>query len=108
MAASRLVAEEWLEKNQQEMFHCPHQPGKLVISKNACAKRHLQAEKEEYQDPLKGDFFHYAYKMGLSLCRDCSIGKRLTPTLAANESRPRRRPRRDLVNHGRIHLQRSL
>ena len=25
MAAIRFVAEEWLEKNQDEMFHCPHQ-----------------------------------------------------------------------------------
>jgi hypothetical protein len=108
MAASRLVIEEWLEKNQHAMFHCPHQPGKLMISPNACAKRHLQAEKEEYQDPMKGDFFHYAYKMGLALCRNCSIGKRLTPTLAASERRPRRRLRRDLVSHGRAHLQRSF
>ncbi len=107
MAAIRFVAEEWLEKNQDEMFHCPHQPGKLMISKNGCAKRHLQAEKEKDQDSMRGDFY-YSYKMGLALCRDCSIGKRLTPILAANEGRPRRRPRRDLVKHRRAHLQRSL
>ncbi len=105
MAAIRLVAEEWLEENQDEMFHCPHQPGKLMISKNGCAKRYLQAGKEKDQDPMRGDFFYYNYKMGLTVCRNCSIGKRMKVTLAPSERRPRRRLRRDLVNHGRVHLQ---
>ncbi len=105
MAAIGFVAEEWLEKNQDEMFLCPHQPGKLMISKNGCAKRHLQAGKEKEQDSMRGDFFYYNYRMGLTLCRNCSIGKRLTVThAAANERRPRRRLRRDLFNHGRSHL----
>jgi hypothetical protein len=103
------MAEKWLEKNQHEMFYCPHQPGKLMISKNACAKRHLQAGKEEYQDLMKGNLFNYTYKRGLALCRECSIGRRLAPSPAANEPRPRRHPRGNFVNHGwKTHLQRSF
>ena len=109
MAASQLVAEKWLEKNQHEMFYCPHQPGKLMISKNACAKRHLQAGKEEYQDLMKGDLFNYTYKRGLALCRECPIGKRLALSPAANEPRPRRQPRGTFVNHGwKTHPQRAF
>jgi hypothetical protein len=109
MAASQLVAEKWLEKNQQEMFYCPHQPGKLMISKNACAKRHLQAGKEEFQDLMKGDLFNYTYKRGLALCRECPIGKSLALSPAARESHPRRHPRGTFVNHGwKTHLQRAF
>ena len=31
---------EWLDKNRDLMINCPNQPGKLLISKNACSKRH--------------------------------------------------------------------
>jgi len=76
MAQSHYVAENWLTKNQREMITCPYQPGQLKISKNACLKRHRVAQK----DPgnfIREDFFNYTLKKGLSLCRDCQIGRSL-------------------------------
>jgi hypothetical protein len=75
MGERQLAVKEWLAKNQQEMICCPYQPGNLMISKNACSKRYWMGRKEEYQDLMKGDFFQYAYKRGLSLCRTCPIGE---------------------------------
>ncbi len=86
MGGNQLAVKEWLAKNQQEMISCPYQPGNLVISKNACSKRYWMGRKEDYQDPMRGDFFHYIYKRGLSLCRACLIGKRLA--LASKEAKP--------------------
>ena len=77
MGGRQLAVKEWLAKNQQEMICCPYQPGRLMISKNACSKRYWMGRKEDYQDLIKGDFFHYIYKRGLSLCRACPIGKQV-------------------------------
>jgi hypothetical protein len=100
MAARQLVAEEWLEKNQQEMFYCPYQPGNLMISKNACSKRYWIAHEENNQDFLKGDFFHYSFKRGLSVCRDCPIGKQLSLSHVANKPQTRLRARNNRSNRG--------
>ncbi len=67
----------WLQKNQNQMFYCPHQPGQLWISKHACMKRYLTGQREDLADLMKGDLFNYTYKRGLSLCRECPIGKKL-------------------------------
>jgi hypothetical protein len=98
VATRQPVAEEWLEKNQKEMFYCPYQPGNLMLSKNACSKRYWIARDENYQDLLKGDFFHYSYKRGLSLCRDCPIGKQLSLAPAPNQSHARLRTRNTRAN----------
>jgi hypothetical protein len=77
MAGIMIGPEEWLQKNQRRMFHCPYQPGQLFISKQACSKRHQMGQSEDLADLLRGDLFNYTYKRGLSLCRECSIGKKL-------------------------------
>jgi hypothetical protein len=71
------MANEWLTRNQRKMVSCPYQPGQLTISKNACSKRYILGKQENPADLLKGDLFHYTFKRGLSLCRDCPIGKKL-------------------------------
>lgn len=98
MGESQLAVKEWLEKNQQEMICCPHQPGNLMISKNACSKRYWMGRSEDYQDLMKGDVFNYSYKRGLSLCRECPIGKQLA--LAAKMDKSYSRPQ---VQNGRSH-----
>jgi len=77
MANGQIGAKEWLTKNRREMICCPYQPGQLMISKSACSKRHALSRKENFGDIMKGDLFNYAYKMGLSVCRDCPIGEKL-------------------------------
>lgn len=77
MRESQFTVEEWLASNQQEMISCPYQPGNLMISKSACFKRHMVGRREKLNDLMKGDFFHYTFKKGLSLCRDCPIGQKL-------------------------------
>ena len=77
MAKSQTEVREWLAKNQKEMICCPSQPGNLMISKSACFKRYWMGRNEDYQDLMKGDVFNYAHKRGLSLCRECPIGKEL-------------------------------
>ena len=76
MAQAFDMAEEWLVKNQQLMIRCPYQPGNLVISKKACTKRHLVGRKGIINDLRRGDSFYYAVNKGLSLCRQCPIGKK--------------------------------
>jgi hypothetical protein len=49
-----------------------------MISKASCSKRYTMSRKENLQDLLKGDFFQYIYMKGLSVCRDCPIGKKLS------------------------------
>ena len=70
---------KWMAKNRDLMIGCPNHPGKLLISKNACQKRHkasLNPDLKIYAE----DFFRFAFKQGLSVCRDCRIGKRLAST----------------------------
>ncbi|MBI5967349.1 MAG: hypothetical protein HY882_05775 [Deltaproteobacteria bacterium] len=107
MVANQRAVKEWLAKNHPEMISCPNQPGKLMISKNACAKRYWMSRQEKYQDLAKGDFFYYAFKKGLSLCRDCPIGKKLAPFYPgcespAHPSTTRRLPK----SWGKLHFQR--
>ena len=99
MGESHRAVKEWLAKNQEDMVCCPHQPGKLMISKSACAKRYWMARDEDYQDLMKGDVFNYRHKRGLSLCRECSIGKQLAREFKAAKAYPRPPAR-----NGRPHL----
>jgi len=67
---------KWLAQNRDSMIDCPRQPGNLVISKHACRKRH-KASLDPNPKIYSEDFFKYSLLQGLSLCRDCRIGKRL-------------------------------
>ena len=98
MGEGQLAVKEWLAKNQEDMVCCPHQPGNLMISKSACAKRYWMARNEDYQDLMKGDVFNYSYKRGLSLCRECSIGKQM-----AREYKPAKLFSRPPARNGRPH-----
>jgi hypothetical protein len=63
------------------MIKCPYQPGQLVLSKHSCAKRHLAAMEESFEDLMDLDVFRYRVKKGLFLCRQCTIGQRLASQL---------------------------
>jgi hypothetical protein len=100
MGERQLAVKEWLAKNQQEMICCPYQPGNLMISKNACSKRYWTGRKEDYQDLMRGDFFHYSYKRSLSLCRACPIGKQHASASKAAKSCSRPSARNARASHG--------
>lgn len=89
---NKLAGNEWLVKNQEDMFTCPHQPGQLMISKSSCIKRYLASRKEDLGSILKKDFFHYSYIRGLCVCRDCPIGRKLAVARPAARFRPSPRP----------------
>jgi hypothetical protein len=67
----------WMDAHEQRMISCPYQPGRLVISKEACLKRHSMALQERYEDLEQVDFFRQRLKNGLALCSKCEIGERL-------------------------------
>jgi hypothetical protein len=98
MGEGQLAVKEWLAKNQEDMVSCPNQPGNLMITKIACAKRYWMGRNEDYQDLMKGDVFNYSYKRGLSLCRECSIGKQM-----AREYKPAKLFSRPPARNGRPH-----
>ncbi len=100
MGRGQLTVKEWLAKNQQQMISCPYQPGNLMISKNACSKRYWMGRKEDYQDLMRGDFFHYTYKRGLSVCRECPIGKRVASASKTAKSSSRPPARNARASHG--------
>ena len=108
MGKGQVAVKEWLAKNQEDMVCCPHQPGKLMISKSACAKRYWMARDEDYQDLMKGDVFNYSFKRGLSLCRECSIGKQLAREFKAAKAYPRPPARNGRPHHGwKMNIQKS-
>ncbi len=79
MIQSQSVATDWLVDNQPGMVNCPHQPGHLVISKNACTSRYMIAQQEKFKIIRnKENLFYYTVKMGLARCRECPIGRRLS------------------------------
>jgi len=45
---------EWLAKNRNLMVNCPNQPGKLLISKNACSKKHKAGLNPDLQQAVLG------------------------------------------------------
>lgn len=92
MAEKQIVADKWLAKNRRDMIVCPNQPGQLMISKSSCSKRYQMSRKENLNELLKGDFFQYIYMKGLSVCKDCPIGKKLTVSRPVARFRPSPRP----------------
>jgi len=67
----RLGLNEWALNKQQEVIHCPYQPGELKISKGACPKRfqfswNIRRERKGIGESSD--------RRGFSLCRKCPIG----------------------------------
>jgi hypothetical protein len=71
MAGSHDVAE--LEQVSLELVQCTHQPGRLRISRHACALRYLMAQRGK--PSLPDDEFGMARKAGLAICKDCDEGR---------------------------------
>jgi hypothetical protein len=55
-----------------ELILCHRQPGKLRISKRACALRYLEAQKTGCKPFVRG--FNMVRKWGLERCRTCPEG----------------------------------
>lgn len=74
-----LEAEDWPAENGKGMVPWPYQPGRLPVSEKVCTKRHQVAQTEKSMHLLKSedDIFSLKLKKGLSLCRNCPMGKRL-------------------------------
>lgn len=74
MAELQHRTDEWLAVNRHRMVNCLHQPGNLIISKQACRARKEKAKKENLDDSMQGDFFEYVHKKGLAICLSCENG----------------------------------
>jgi hypothetical protein len=92
LAQKQFTVDRWLARNREDMIVCPNQPGQLTISKTSCSKRYIMSRRENLKELLKGDFFQYLYMRGLSVCRDCPIGKKLSVGRSAARPRPAARP----------------
>lgn len=77
MEAMATAVTDWMASHHQGMMVCPHQPGALVLSRAACVRRYMAAQKESYEDMMVVDFFRHRVKRGLLICRSCPLGKRL-------------------------------
>jgi len=68
------VSPDFVEvESVMELIECKHQPGRLRISRHACALRHLMAQKMKVEFPK--DEFGMARKAGLDICRTCPDGR---------------------------------
>jgi hypothetical protein len=65
----------WLETHSEEMIQCPSQPGGLLITRQACARRHLLAQ-ETSGRLARETLFSYTINMNLRACRHCPLGRR--------------------------------
>jgi hypothetical protein len=92
LAQKQVSVDKWLARKRGDMIVCPNQPGQLTISKSSCSKRYIMSRRENLKELLKGDFFQYIYMRGLSVCRDCPIGKKLSVGRSAARPRPAARP----------------
>ena len=72
-------AEYWLSSNIGELIDCPHQPGNLKISKNACLKRFKASEKTTPESLNQANLFLYTVGQGLLRCKTCSIVQDVPP-----------------------------
>jgi hypothetical protein len=78
----------WLSSNVSEIIECPHQPGNLKISRNACRKR-LKASEEMTPEMLDhSDLFVYSFRYGLLRCKDCSVAGEIPSSQKAIEPEP--------------------
>jgi len=56
-----------------ELILCPRQPGRLRISRHACALRYLEAQKMKRKIPIWE--FDMARAAGLEICKKCPQGR---------------------------------
>ncbi len=111
MTLTQRQIEEWLHRNSEEFILCPFQPGNLRITRSGCSKRRMRAKAEEFMDFSRYDFFTFAYKSGLLLCRNCRIAEpfscgegyveqhlRQTDLISMSETDPIK-PIKEMVNH---------
>ncbi len=76
--ASQQTIEVWLQENRHQMLQCPNQPGDLLITRRACAKRYRSAQNVDLGGQkgrkMKSVFEEYV-SANLSRCRYCPIGR---------------------------------
>ncbi|HMK64977.1 MAG TPA: hypothetical protein VK564_04230 [Thermodesulfobacteriota bacterium] len=77
MVQGLTAADYWLSSNMREIIDCPHQPGNLKITKNACLKRHEASEKTSPETVEQANLFYYTVGQGLLRCKTCSIPGKL-------------------------------
>ncbi len=76
--------DKWLSANIKEIIDCPHQPGNLKISKQACLKRLQASDVVRFEKKAQDDLFIFGVKQGLLKCKDCSVvNKSLKQSLEA-------------------------
>ena len=68
-----------------QLMTCPRQPGNLRLLRNACALRHLEAQKIGSEIPVRE--FDIIRRIGLELCRTCPKGKRNATLLQVSKQR---------------------
>ena len=71
------AADYWLSSNIGELVDCPHQPGNLKISKNACLKRFMASEKATPETVSQSNLFLYTVGQGLLRCKSCGVVKKI-------------------------------
>lgn len=69
MVERRKSVKTWLNDNDSHLFVCPRLPGKLRLSRSACAKRFEMAKR------MKSSFLSTRARPDLKLCKNCLTGK---------------------------------
>jgi ABC-type nickel/cobalt efflux system permease component RcnA len=97
--APRVDAEAWLQEHPDALIDCPHQPGNLRLTREACAKRHQTANQPRWNNLSAEPHAVFMFKMNLIPCRGCQVGARLAAgevswRRAAAPRAPSRRGRR--------------
>jgi hypothetical protein len=77
-------AEAWLIHNGDGMISCPHQPGRLYISRKACLKRYQRAQIEAAErEWMKKEDFYFRLLAGFSVCQKCLLAKEMDKLIGA-------------------------
>lgn len=64
----------WLASHPDALIDCPHQPGNLKLTRDACAKRYLTANEPRWANIGAEPFHIFVFKMNLVPCRRCEVG----------------------------------
>jgi hypothetical protein len=72
---------------ERELIQCPRQPGRLRISKQACALRYLKAQEARRRKTF-GDRLAASSRWGLELCRNCPEGRHNAKKMSTSRKRP--------------------
>jgi hypothetical protein len=71
------ISATWLQANAANMIRCPSQPGGLLISARACARRYFLAQAVP-SNPAQENLFTFTINQNLRACRECAVGRRQT------------------------------